>query len=89
MREPTLSDPQRVTRSRLHFPLRQSHHHHHEPTRRLDLDDLGGEICLLDWGQGPPTTSTKNARLQSVAVMNRRMTMTLAQESLQKVSRSD
>jgi hypothetical protein len=45
-----------------------------EPVVRLDLDDLGGEICLLDWGSccratggpsaalGPPTVRRHLAR---------------------------
>ncbi|XRB03994.1 glutamine amidotransferase type 2 domain-containing protein [Pycnococcus provasolii] len=27
------------------------------PAIRLDLDDLGGEACLVDWGKGEPTVS--------------------------------
>ena len=27
------------------------------PAMRYDLDDLAGEICLLDWGEGLPSAS--------------------------------
>jgi len=61
-----------------------------EPSRRLDLDDLGGEICLLDWGAccgaaaGPPTCSAFANKLQQQSMMAGRITVTLAQESLHK-----
>eukprot|EP00613_Pedinella_sp_CCMP2098_P067037 CAMPEP_0171988882 /NCGR_PEP_ID=MMETSP0993-20121228/276127_1 /TAXON_ID=483369 /ORGANISM="non described non described, Strain CCMP2098" /LENGTH=1339 /DNA_ID=CAMNT_0012641859 /DNA_START=956 /DNA_END=4976 /DNA_ORIENTATION=- len=60
-----------------------------EPATRLDLDDLGGEICLLDWAKnpsvdGPPTVSMRAHSLQHETLMNGKVTITLAQESLAK-----
>lgn len=37
---------------------------------RLDLDDLGGEICLLDWGFSEPPISAPNQNLTVNKVMN-------------------
>ena len=52
---------------------------------RLDLDDLGGEICLLDWGDartvGPPSCATNSAALHQEAIMGGKATVTLCQES--------
>lgn len=52
--------------------------------RRLDLDDLGGELALLDWGAGPPTAlgPAACAYLQQFPVMNGAATLTLLQEDL-------
>ncbi|CAJ1406744.1 unnamed protein product [Effrenium voratum] len=49
---------------------------------RLDLDDLGGEICLLDWGSGHPFTALEHRMLKPQAVMRNTMTVTLIRESL-------
>ena len=35
---------------------------------RLDLDDLGGEVCLLDWGTGMPSAS-KSLRASTATFM--------------------
>jgi hypothetical protein len=51
---------------------------------RLDLDDLGGEVCLLDWGEckfGIPPTSKPNSNLNHFRLMNEAVTIVLAQES--------
>ena len=49
---------------------------------RLDLDDLGGEVCLMDWGEGPPTMS---ASASTAAVpqwqMQGQVSLTLAHDS--------
>eukprot|EP00963_Diacronema_lutheri_P013531 scaffold2639_cov361-Pavlova_lutheri.AAC.3 len=34
--------------------------------QRLDLDDLGGELCLLDWGEGQASSVTKAMRVETV-----------------------
>lgn len=51
---------------------------------RLDLDDLGGEICLLDWGKRrfkSPAVSLPNRNVQSHRLMNGRVDAYLLQES--------
>ena len=59
-----------------------------EAVQRLDLDDLGGEICLVDWGdeatQGPASVATQSHVLKKELLMNGKVTLVLAQESLQK-----
>ena len=50
---------------------------------RLDLDDLGGEICLLDWGQGE-FVSMPNRSLEKYSMMNGELNMVLIQEMLGK-----
>ena len=53
--------------------------------RRLDLDDLGGEVCLLDWGKGPGSHSSLTQKLEKEPVHGfGSLTITLAQESLVK-----
>jgi hypothetical protein len=51
---------------------------------RLDLDDLGGEIVVLDWGrrryQTPPV-SLPNKHLEEYQLMNGKITAVLYQES--------
>jgi hypothetical protein len=52
---------------------------------RLDLDDLGGEICLLDWGEGGAAAvavSRPNASLQRNSLMDGKVTAILHQEGL-------
>jgi len=47
---------------------------------RLDLDDLGGEICLLDWGYAgndKPSISPPNRNLQVDKVMNNSVNLVL------------
>lgn len=34
--------------------------------QRLDLDDLGGELCLLDWGQGQASSVTKATKVETI-----------------------
>lgn len=34
--------------------------------QRLDLDDLGGELCLLDWGQGQASSVTKALKVETI-----------------------
>lgn len=51
---------------------------------RLDLDDLGGEVCLLDWGENKfaiPPTSKPNSNLCHFRLMNGTVTVVLSQES--------
>jgi hypothetical protein len=49
---------------------------------RLDMDDLGGEICLLDWGYGDqPAVSPPNRHLVVEKMMNDRVNVVLMQES--------
>ena len=55
---------------------------------RIDLDDLGGEVCLLDWGeidkQGPPSCSTESLGLAREQIMGGKATVTLCQEAFHK-----
>ena len=52
---------------------------------RLDLDDLNGEIALLDWGEGEdyalPAVSAPNRHLPVYKLMNGRLNLVLHQES--------
>ena len=51
---------------------------------RLDLDDLGGEICLLDWGFGldaEPAISPPNRGLTVDKLMNNCVNVVLLQQS--------
>lgn len=50
---------------------------------RLDLDDVGGEICLLDWGKQYSTVavSPPNRELKSYHVMNGKVEVILLQET--------
>eukprot|EP00667_Euglena_gracilis_P000989 EG_transcript_989 len=49
---------------------------------RLDLDDLGGEICLLDWGDGRPSVSKHAPTVcESVDMQGPKVTVTLLHES--------
>ena len=41
-----------------------------ENAMRLDLDDLGGEICLLDWSSSEAVVSTPNRNLIMTKLMN-------------------
>ncbi|CAE7390981.1 unnamed protein product, partial [Symbiodinium pilosum] len=45
------------------------------------LKDLGGEICLLDWGEGMPFTSFNHRSLRPTVLMNNALTVTLVRES--------
>ena len=48
---------------------------------RYDLDDLNGEICLLDWGEGDaPEVSAPNRHLPVYKLMNGRINMVLIRE---------
>ena len=53
---------------------------------RIDLDDLGGEACLIDWGEGPASIVPGSAELKTSTVLNGSATITLAQEQLQTKS---
>jgi len=55
---------------------------------RLDLDDLGGEICLLDWGYGGgggtatlPSVSPPNRNLKVEKLMNNNVSVVLLHQS--------
>ena len=48
---------------------------------RLDLDDLGGEICLLDWNPNGPSISSPNRHLSVTKLMNNRLSLVLAPEN--------
>lgn len=47
---------------------------------RIDLDDLGGEIALLDWGVNKPV-SVPNRNLDEYELMNGQVKLVLLQES--------
>ena len=48
---------------------------------RLDLDDLNGEICLLDWGSDKtPAISLPNCHLEQFPLMGGHVTAVLASE---------
>ena len=52
---------------------------------RLDLDDLGGEIALLDWGyacDADPSISPPNRNLQVDKLMSRSVNVVLLQQSV-------
>lgn len=51
------------------------------PAIRIDLDDLGGEICLLDWGSGLPSSSSKTCQFTPQPMMKNLMTMTSIRET--------
>ena len=54
---------------------------------RLDLDDLGGEICLLDWGfaeDAEAAISPPNRHLVVEKIMNNRVNVVLLQQSHKK-----
>jgi hypothetical protein len=53
---------------------------------RLDLDDLGGELCLLDWGGYDecvrPSAAAPSSSLKPERMLGGRVSLTLVQESL-------
>ena len=51
------------------------------PAIRLDLDDLGGEICLLDWGSGLPSASSKTSEFTPLPMMSSLVTLTSVRET--------
>lgn len=53
---------------------------------RIDLDDLGGEACLIDWGEGRASLSPGSTELQTSKVLKGAASITLAQEQLQAKS---
>ena len=56
---------------------------------RLDLDDLNGEICLLDWEDGDePAVSFPNSHLEQYPLMGGKVTVVLAAEGTSGVSKS-
>jgi len=57
---------------------------HDDETLRLDLDDLGGEVCLIDWGQdeGEALVSVPNRHLQQHLVLRGSVVLVLHQESI-------
>ena len=58
------------------------HGHEDDGACRLDLDDLGGEVVLIDWGsEGEATYSTDNFDLPQESVMNGMATLTIAEET--------
>ena len=52
---------------------------------RLDLDDLGGEIVLIDWGEGPASISNDTADLPRHSMMNGKVTLIISEESKKKM----
>jgi Ca2+-binding EF-hand superfamily protein len=50
------------------------------PGMRIDLDDLGGEIVLLDWGKTKLQLSHKEAQLHRDELMGGRLTLVSAME---------
>lgn len=54
---------------------------------RYDLDDLNGEMCLIDFGDdGIPEVSAPNRHLPSYKLMNGRVNIILIQEGKKKTS---
>lgn len=51
---------------------------------RFDLDDLNGEICLLDWGGDAPDVSPPNRHLPVYKLMNGGVNLVLYQEGNKK-----
>jgi len=50
--------------------------------QRLDLDDLGGEVALLDFGKtGEPSVSMVNAALEPQSILGGLVSVTLCQET--------
>jgi hypothetical protein len=65
--------------------LDRSHLNVETDVLRLDLDDLGGEICLIDWGSKKyktPAISPPNRCIKAKAVMNNEAHLYLIQESM-------
>ena len=56
-------------------------HHDHDDATRLDLDELGGEIVLLDWGLQPGPVSFPSRNLEEVRLMNGKLVAVMYQES--------
>ena len=55
---------------------------------RFDLDDLNGEICLLDWGDdGFPDVSPPNRHLPVYKLMNGKVNFVLIQEDKKKTTK--
>jgi hypothetical protein len=50
-------------------------------TVRLDLDDLGGEVCLVDFGQGPATLVPAGQKIPRVFMMKGLVSVTIAPET--------
>ena len=48
---------------------------------RLDLDDLGGEICLLDWSGSEPSVSQPNRNLPVFKLMNGSVSVVMLHQS--------
>ena len=64
--------------------LDQSHLDVDNDVLRLDLDDLGGEMCLLDWGAEQyrtPAVSPPNRHVEARSVMNGKANIYLLEES--------
>ncbi|CAJ1922340.1 unnamed protein product [Cylindrotheca closterium] len=53
----------------------------HGEWHRLDLDDLGGEIAVLDWGSSKSAVSKPNRHLESHSMMGGKLRLVLHQES--------
>ena len=49
---------------------------------RIDLDDLGGEACLIDWGEGLASIVPGSTKLKTTKVLKGTASVTLAQEQL-------
>eukprot|EP00931_Biecheleriopsis_adriatica_P026260 TRINITY_DN15999_c0_g2_i2.p1 TRINITY_DN15999_c0_g2~~TRINITY_DN15999_c0_g2_i2.p1 ORF type:complete len:1401 (-),score=231.76 TRINITY_DN15999_c0_g2_i2:11-4213(-) len=52
------------------------------PAIRYDLDDLAGELCLLDWGPGAASTSKHNKGLPVHRLMDGKVTLTNTVEGI-------
>eukprot|EP00435_Cladocopium_sp_Y103_P032393 s5_g8.t1 len=52
----------------------------HGSAMRLDLDDLGGEVCLLDWGTGMPSSCKSLRQFTPQPMMNSLLTVTSVPE---------
>merc|ERR1711884_563858 len=56
-----------------------------EDVQRIDLDDLGGEICLLDWGvtkYSTPALSVPNRNIEAQSTMKGEIDVYLLSENL-------
>ena len=58
------------------------HGHEDDGACRLDLDDLGGEMVLIDWGEGPVSHSAELATYPTHSMMSGKVTLTIIEESV-------
>ena len=61
--------------------LYKSHFDVDADAQRLDLDDVGGEICLIDWNHSSCPVSRPNKHISPHSVMFNKVSLYLCQES--------